>query len=70
MCGACDLMTRYPRICCLLFVTAAMAAMWPGPAFSDHTGPTEIERLDPNMAVADPDGDWLWYDARYLEVEG
>ena len=29
-----------------------------------------IERLDPNMAAKDPAGEWLWYDARNLELEG
>jgi len=29
-----------------------------------------IERLDPNMAVRDPEGDTLWYDADDLLVEG
>ena len=29
-----------------------------------------IERLDPNMAVKDPAGEYLWYDAKDLTVEG
>jgi len=31
---------------------------------------TAIEKLDPNMASKDPEGKWLWYDARQLTVEG
>ncbi|MFA7692848.1 MAG: hypothetical protein GX117_05365 [Candidatus Hydrogenedentes bacterium] len=37
--------------------------------FADEIKPA-IEILDQNMAVADPDGDWLWYDAAELTVEG
>lgn len=29
-----------------------------------------ISRLDPNMAVRDPGGEWLWHDAAALRVEG
>ena len=29
-----------------------------------------IQQLDPNMAVKDSDGAWLWYDAREMCVEG
>ncbi len=29
-----------------------------------------ITRLDPNMAVKDPGGEWLWHDATALRVEG
>lgn len=31
---------------------------------------TAFDVLDPNMAVADPSGEWLWYDAQNLTVEG
>lgn len=30
----------------------------------------DIEALDPNMAAADPEGDWLWFDATQLTLEG
>ncbi|MFM7243098.1 MAG: hypothetical protein ACKO40_02845, partial [Planctomycetaceae bacterium] len=32
--------------------------------------PATIERLDPAFAARDATGDWLWYDARKLTVEG
>ncbi|NLV45580.1 MAG: hypothetical protein GXY07_13920 [Candidatus Hydrogenedentes bacterium] len=39
-------------------------------AFSGEIGKPSIETLDPNMAVADPGGEWLWYAATQLSVEG
>ncbi len=31
---------------------------------------SDIEHLDPNMATQSPEGDWLWYDALSLGLEG
>ena len=40
------------------------------PGFSENVANPSIEILDPNMAVADPGGEWLWYDAQQLAIEG
>jgi lysophospholipase L1-like esterase len=40
------------------------------PALPQDTAKPSIEKLDANMAVADPGGEWLWYDAQKLDVEG
>ena len=55
---------------CFLTIITAFTSLLFCPAFADNTAVTAIEKLDPNMAVADPDGEWLWYDAQHLTIEG
>ena len=40
------------------------------PALAEDATTPSIEKLDPNFAAADPSGEWLWYDAQHLTVEG
>ena len=40
------------------------------PALAAEPGASSIERLDPNFAAKDTSGEWLWYDAQKLTVEG
>ncbi|NLN92217.1 MAG: hypothetical protein GX130_02775 [Candidatus Hydrogenedens sp.] len=54
---------------CLLFLFCAVllsASLVGGTAVFAES----IEKLDPNMALVDPSGDWSWYDALLLGVEG
>ncbi|NLV40755.1 MAG: hypothetical protein GXY15_05960 [Candidatus Hydrogenedentes bacterium] len=50
-----------------MFLAALVCALLPqAPA----AAASEIEQLDPNFAAKDATGEWLWYDARGLTVEG
>lgn len=54
-----------------VYIAIAVVAAWCSiTAYSEALPHRNIEKLDPNMAVVDPDGEWLWYDAKWLEVEG
>ncbi|HRZ18286.1 MAG TPA: hypothetical protein P5141_12045, partial [Candidatus Hydrogenedentes bacterium] len=48
----------------LAALACALLPLFPAAAASD------IEKLDPNFAAKDATGEWLWYDARGLTVEG
>ncbi len=52
---------------CTLLLSAWVAAL---PAPAADSGPSAIEKLDPNFAAKDTSGEWLWYDAQKLTVEG
>ncbi len=52
---------------CTLLVSACVAAL---PAFGADSGPSAIEKLDSNFAAKDTSGEWLWYDAKGLTIEG
>lgn len=55
------------------FIFAAVLVLglcWFSPVVFGESGQPSIETLDPNMAVVDPGGEWLWYDVKPLEVEG
>ena len=55
----------------VLFVTLVLAACSAAlPAMAVEAGTSAIEKLDPNFAAKDPSGEWLWYDAKGLAVEG
>jgi hypothetical protein len=57
-----------PRIASAV-LNAVLACLVPASALAAEIG-TAIERLDPAMAVKDPAGEYLWYDAKGLTVEG
>lgn len=62
-----------PRSCemvCRFAVVVFFIALCSLPTFSEDATTPSIETLDPNFAVADPSGEWLWYDAQHLAVEG
>ena len=52
---------------CTFLLSAWIAAL---PAFAADSGSSAIEKLDPNFAAKDTSGEWLWYDAQKLTVEG
>jgi len=56
----------------LAVVTAILIAACSGalPALAADSVPSAIEKLDPNFAAKDTSGEWLWYDAQKLTVEG
>jgi lysophospholipase L1-like esterase len=60
-----SLMNRYTAVQSLLILFAIALLISPPVIFAES-----IEKLDPNMAVADPDGEWIWYDALLLGIEG
>ena len=51
----------------MLVLSAWVTAL---PALAADSGPSAIEKLDPNFAAKDTSGEWLWYDAKGLTVEG
>ena len=53
-----------------LGIVIALTALFSLPVFSEDISRSAIEKLDPNMAVPDPGGEWLWYDAQQLAIEG
>ena len=55
----------------VLFVTLLLAACSAAlPTLAAEAGTSAIEKLDPNFAAKDASGEWLWYDAKGLTVEG
>ena len=58
------------EIVCRFTIIAVFVALCSIPAFSEDATTPSIEKLDPNFAAADPSGEWLWYDAQQLEIEG
>lgn len=59
-------MKKYDALTLLLAVTLLTVLLAPSaPLYGES-----IEKLDPNMAVADPDGEWVWYNALLLGIEG
>jgi hypothetical protein len=52
---------------CILLLSACFAAL---SALAADSGSSAIEKLDPNFAAKDTSGEWLWYDAQKLTVEG
>ncbi len=55
----------------LLILTLLVAACYPVlTACAADSGASGIEKLDPNFAAKDTSGEWLWYDAEKLSVEG
>lgn len=59
-------MKKYDALTLLLAVILFAVLLAPAaPLYGES-----IEKLDPNMAVADPDGEWVWYDALLLGIEG
>ncbi len=53
----------------LLLPLLALCAM-ALPALAEADDAIAVETLDPNFAARDASGEWLWYDARGLTVEG
>ena len=51
----------------VILIAACFGAL---PALAADSGPSSIEKLDPNIAAKDTSGEWLWYDAQKLTVEG
>jgi lysophospholipase L1-like esterase len=52
-------------------MTFILAACSPAlPVLAAEAGTSAIEKLDPNFAAKDASGEWLWYDAKGLTVEG
>lgn len=52
---------------CALLLSACVPAL---SALAAESGPSAIEKLDPNFAAKDTNGEWLWYDAKGLTIEG
>lgn len=50
----------------IVLATCGMAVA----ALAADPGTPSIEKLDPNFAAKDTSGEWLWYDAQGLAVEG
>ncbi len=55
---------------CSVILVAVFFALCFIPVLAEDATMPPIEKLDPNFAVADPSGEWLWYDAQQLEIEG
>ena len=54
-----------------VILTALIAAFLPVlPAMAQDAGTSSIEKLDPNFAAKDASGEWLWYNAENMTVEG
>jgi len=54
----------------MLAVVALLVATWTYGAHEADEAREELVRLDPNMAAPSPGGEFLWYDARAVGVEG
>ncbi len=64
-------MCFYPGLKGILFAIGFSLVCFPvQQAQSADSDTSIIEKLDPNFAAKDASGEWLWYDARELTVEG
>jgi len=61
-------LTKLQGILFILFLLVPLSVAQPGRA--DENATPALETLDPNFAAKDASGDWLWYDAAGLTVEG
>ncbi|HOH30227.1 MAG TPA: SGNH/GDSL hydrolase N-terminal domain-containing protein, partial [Candidatus Hydrogenedentes bacterium] len=64
-------MRRFPEyqgLFLILFLLVPLLQALSCPAVENTA--SAIERLDPNFAAKDASGEWLWYDAAGLTVEG
>jgi len=55
----------------MLVMTTLLAVLVPAlPSRAQDTGTSAIEKLDSNFAAKDTSGEWLWYNAENMVVEG
>jgi hypothetical protein len=50
-----------------MLLAGCFPALW---TLAAESGPSAIEKLDSNFAAKDTSGEWLWYDAQKLTIEG